>query len=55
MTGEIFGPMLPIVPAPTLDTALDFANARRPLALYDFYDERSRQDLVLARTGSGGV
>ena len=56
MTEEIFGPVLPIVPAPTLDAAQDFVNARpRPLALYYFDDDRRRQDLVLARTMSGGV
>lgn len=56
MREEIFGPVLPVLPAPTLDDALAFVNARpRPLALYYFDDSRARQDQVLARTLSGGV
>ena len=56
MREEIFGPVLPVVPAETLDAALAFVNARpRPLALYYFDDDRGRQDEVLARTMSGGV
>lgn len=56
MREEIFGPVLPVLPAPTLDAALDFVNARpRPLALYYFDDDRARQDEVLARTMSGGL
>lgn len=56
MREEIFGPVLPVIPAPTLDDALAFVNARpRPLALYYFDDDRTRQDRVLASTMSGGV
>lgn len=56
MGEEIFGPVLPVVSAPTLDAALAFVNARpRPLALYYFDEDRARQDHVLARTLSGGV
>lgn len=56
MREEIFGPVLPVIPAPSLDEALAFVNARpRPLALYYFDDDRARQDRVLARTMSGGV
>lgn len=56
MREEIFGPVLPVVPAATLEEALDHVNARpRPLALYYFDDDRGRQDRVLARSMSGGV
>ena len=56
MREEIFGPVLPVIPAPTLDDALAFVNARpRPLALYCFAEDGARQDEVLARTMSGGV
>lgn len=56
MQEEIFGPVLPVIPATTLDEALAFVNARpHPLALYYFDNNRARQDEVLARTMSGGV
>lgn len=56
MREEIFGPILPLIPAETLDQAIAYVNARpRPLALYYFDDDRARQDQVLARTMSGGV
>ena len=56
MQEEIFGPVLPIVPYRTLDEAIAFVNARaRPLALYYFDEDARRQDMVLARTMSGGV
>jgi coniferyl-aldehyde dehydrogenase len=53
---EIFGPLLPLVPYDTLDEALAFVNARpRPLALYWFGRDRTRQRQVLTGTVSGGV
>lgn len=53
---ELFGPILPLIPVPDLDAAIDWVNARpRPLALYVFDDDRKRVDRVLARTVSGGV
>ena len=56
MQEEIFGPVLPVVTYRTLDEAIAYVNARpRPLALYYFDDDASRQDAVLARTMSGGV
>jgi coniferyl-aldehyde dehydrogenase len=56
MREEIFGPLLPVVLYRTLDEAIAFVNARpRPLALYYFDDDAQRQDIVLARTMSGGV
>ena len=56
MQEEIFGPVLPVVTYRTLDEAIAYVNARpRPLALYYFDNDARRQDLVLARTLSGGV
>lgn len=53
MTGEIFGPVLPIVPVRDIDAAIDFINARdQPLVLYTFSDH---SDYVLERTRSGAV
>jgi coniferyl-aldehyde dehydrogenase len=56
MQEEIFGPILPIVTADTLDEALAFIQVRdRPLALYWFGNDRAKQRKVLAQTISGGV
>ncbi|KQO56574.1 MULTISPECIES: coniferyl aldehyde dehydrogenase [unclassified Methylobacterium] len=56
MQEEIFGPLLPIVTANTLDEALAFINARdRPLGLYWFGKDSAKQRKVLAQTISGGV
>lgn len=56
MQDEIFGPVLPVVPYRTLDEAIAFVNARpRPLALYLFSDDETKQQRVLSRTTSGGV
>jgi coniferyl-aldehyde dehydrogenase len=56
MQEEIFGPLLPIVTADTLDEALAFINERdRPLALYWFGNDSAKQKKVLAQTISGGV
>ena len=56
MQEEIFGPVLPVVTYRTLDEAIAYVNARpRPLVLYYFDDDASRQNVVLARTMSGGV
>ena len=56
MQEEIFGPILPIVTADTLEAALAFIHARdRPLALYWFGNDRAKQKTVLAQTISGGV
>jgi coniferyl-aldehyde dehydrogenase len=56
MQEEIFGPLLPIVEYDQLDDALAYVNARpRPLALYYFDDDRTRVDLVLERSVTGGV
>jgi coniferyl-aldehyde dehydrogenase len=56
MQEEIFGPLLPIVAAESLDDAIAFVNARpRPLALYYFGRKTPDIDRVLDRTRSGGV
>lgn len=56
MREEIFGPILPIVTAETLDDALAFVRDRdRPLALYWFGRDGARQRQVLAQSISGGV
>ena len=56
MQEEIFGPILPIVTADSLDDALAFVRAHdRPLALYWFGRDRANQKKVLAQTISGGV
>ncbi|MBV9950269.1 MAG: aldehyde dehydrogenase family protein, partial [Myxococcales bacterium] len=53
---EIFGPILPIVPYPTLTDAIAHVNDRpRPLALYYFGHDRRAIDRVLAETIAGGV
>lgn len=53
---EIFGPILPLVAAETLDDSIAYVNARpRPLALYYFGQKSEHIDRVLDRTRSGGV
>jgi aldehyde dehydrogenase (NAD+) len=55
MEDEIFGPLLPIIAYDDLDEAIEFVNSRpRPLALYFFSRDKSRQERVLAETTSGG-
>ncbi|HMM55979.1 MAG: coniferyl aldehyde dehydrogenase [Xanthomonadales bacterium PRO7] len=56
MQDEIFGPILPLVAADSVDAAIDYVNARpRPLALYHFDHDRARTRRVLDRTVAGGV
>lgn len=56
MQDEIFGPLLPLVPYDSLNSALAFINDRpRPLALYYFGYDRAEQAHVVAHTHSGGV
>ncbi len=56
MQDEIFGPILPVVRADTLDAAIGFVNARpRPLALYAYTDDAMVERKILDRTHSGGV
>jgi coniferyl-aldehyde dehydrogenase len=56
MQDEIFGPILPVLAAPTVDDAIRRVNdGPRPLALYYFDDNGRRAEDVLARTTSGGA
>lgn len=53
---EIFGPILPILPANTPDAAITHINqGDRPLALYWFGEDAANREAVLSRTLSGGV
>ncbi len=56
MQEEIFGPLLPVVAAETLDAALDTVQkGERPLALYWFGEDKKKRDQVLRESISGGV
>jgi coniferyl-aldehyde dehydrogenase len=56
MRDEIFGPILPVVRAATVEEAVDFVNRRpRPLALYVYSKNVATQRMVLDRTLSGGA
>ncbi|CAO1636635.1 unnamed protein product [Sympodiomycopsis kandeliae] len=53
MTGEIFGPVLPIVTVKDVDAAIEFINARdQPLVLYVFSDKHK---YIFDRTRSGAA
>jgi coniferyl-aldehyde dehydrogenase len=53
---EIFGPILPIVPAPDISAAIHYINARpHPLAIYWFGKNKQNMQRVLEETRSGGV
>ena len=56
MQEEIFGPLLPVVAAESLDAALDTVQqGERPLALYWFGEDKTKRDKVLRESISGGV
>ncbi|MEO1179873.1 MAG: aldehyde dehydrogenase [Cyanobacteria bacterium J06636_28] len=56
MQDEIFGPILPILTYDRFDQALSQINARpKPLALYLFSRDKTKQQRVLTETSSGGV
>lgn len=56
MQEEIFGPVLPVVPVPDLDAAIERVRARpKPLALYLFTRSGSIRRRVVQSTSSGGV
>lgn len=56
MKEEVFGPLLPVIGVPDVDTALRFVNERpKPLALYVFTPDRATADRVLRSTSSGGA
>jgi aldehyde dehydrogenase (NAD+) len=56
MREEIFGPILPVFAYDDLDEALAIVNSRpKPLSLYFFSLDRTKQEKVLRETSSGGV
>ncbi|MBN3319902.1 AL3A2 dehydrogenase, partial [Atractosteus spatula] len=56
MQEEIFGPVLPILSAGSVDEAIRFINEReKPLALYVFSKNKKLIDRVISETSSGGV
>jgi aldehyde dehydrogenase (NAD+) len=56
MQEEIFGPILPVLPIPSLEVAIDFINARpKPLALYLFTKSSEAKEKIIEETSSGGV
>lgn len=56
MREEIFGPILPILPADDTNSAIAEINAgERPLALYWYGENTEARDRVLQKTVSGGV
>jgi aldehyde dehydrogenase (NAD+) len=56
MQEEIFGPILPVLAYEDLDQAIALINQRpKPLALYLFSNDASKQQQILDNTSSGGV
>ncbi len=56
MTDEIFGPLLPVLSVPDLESALfEVRKQPRPLALYMFGGSIQEQQKLLETTSSGGV
>jgi aldehyde dehydrogenase (NAD+) len=56
MQEEIFGPILPVISVPSIDSAIAFVNRKpKPLALYLFARDKGVHDHVLARTSAGGT
>lgn len=56
MEGEIFGPILPILPIENVQAAIDYINSRpKPLALYIFSNDNKVVNKFLSETSSGGV
>lgn len=54
MAGEIFGPILPIVPVKSIESAVDFINSRdQPLALYMFAGDNKAKEYFFDNTRSG--
>ncbi|WP_303309992.1 aldehyde dehydrogenase family protein [Hymenobacter sp. BT730] len=56
MQEEIFGPLLPLVPYTTLQSAVEYINARpKPLAQYIFSRSRENQQYLLENVTAGGA
>ena len=55
MQEEVFGPILPVLEADSVEAATDYVSARpRPLGLYAFAEDRGVVDRILGSTESGG-
>lgn len=56
MTDEIFGPLMPLIYASTVDEAIQFVRSKaKPLALYVFSSSSKNINQILARTTSGSA
>jgi aldehyde dehydrogenase (NAD+) len=56
MQEEIFGPILPVISVPSIDSAISFVNLRpKPLSVYVFTGNEEIAEDVLARTSSGSA
>ena len=56
MTDEIFGPILPVMTAQSLDDAISFVNSRpKPLAAYLFTRTKSIRERVIKEVSAGGM
>jgi aldehyde dehydrogenase (NAD+) len=56
MQEEIFGPLLPVVGVPDIESAIEKINSRpKPLGLYVFTKDKSVADKVLQHTSSGAA
>lgn len=56
MQEEIFGPILPVISVPDVETAIAFVNERqKPLAHCIFTENRQEERMILERTTAGGV
>ncbi|KAJ4833209.1 Aldehyde dehydrogenase 3 member F1 [Turnera subulata] len=56
MTGEIFGPLLPIITLNNIQESIEFINSRpKPLAIYAFTGDESFKKQIVAETSSGCV
>jgi len=56
MQEEIFGPILPVISVPDLESAITFVNSRpKPLAQCIFTENHQEERMILERTTAGGV
>ena len=56
MQEEIFGPILPVISVPSVESAIGFVNRHeKPLALYVFAGDEAAQDRALSGTSAGGT
>lgn len=56
MQGEIFGPILPIMPVSNIKEAVDYINSQdQPLALYAFSGNKKQTDYLFDNTRSGAA